>query len=162
MALSDACFEFLEAVCTAAQRLSAAVEEYGQPPFGYGEEIEALRQTCAEAADAPWNTEVGARLLRLAAAVLAYHDTVPGAQVEAERQAEMAKLVLVLRSGLDTADAEGVEALVENIARDTPFTQNAAARLKGMLPKLGKSAYDIAVKIITDIASETVKKVMGL
>src|SRR5690242_9725539 len=76
--------------------------------------------------------------------------------------AEMAKLVLVLRSGLDTADAEGVEALVENIARDTPFTQNAAARLKGMLPKLGKSAYDIAVKIISDIASETVKKIMGL
>src|SRR4051812_831790 len=45
MALSDACFEFLEAVCTAAQRLSAAVEEYGQPPFDYEEEIEALRQT---------------------------------------------------------------------------------------------------------------------
>jgi hypothetical protein len=36
MALSDACFEFLEAVSTAARRLSVAVEEYGQPPFDYG------------------------------------------------------------------------------------------------------------------------------
>jgi hypothetical protein len=39
---------------------------------------------------------------------------------------------------------------------------SSSAKLKGMLPKLGKSAYDIAVKIITDIASETVKKIMGL
>jgi hypothetical protein len=31
-----------------------------------------------------------------------------------------------------------------------------------MLPKLGKSAYDIAVKIIGDIGSATVKKILGI
>jgi hypothetical protein len=162
MALSDACFEFLDAVRTAAKELAEAVDEYGQPPFDYGEEIWALRQACAEVADAPWDAEAGARLLRLAAAVLAYHDTLPGSPGEVARQAEMAKLVETLRSGLDTADAEGVAGMVENIVRDTPFTESAAAKLKGILPKLGRSAYDVAVKIITDIASETVKKILGL
>jgi hypothetical protein len=163
MALSDACYEFLGSVGTAARELAVAVEAYANPVFDYGEgEIPALRRACLAAADAPWNAEAGAELLRLAAAVLAYHDAMPGAPGEAERRAEMARLIAMLRAGLDAADAEGVEEVVHNIARETPFTEGAAVKLKGMLPKLGKATYDIAVKVITDIASETAKKILGI
>ena len=35
MALSDACYEFLGAVGTAAWKLAGAVEEYADPAFDY-------------------------------------------------------------------------------------------------------------------------------
>jgi hypothetical protein len=44
---------------------------------------------------------------------------------------------------------------------DTPFTSSAVARLKGLLPKLGKSTYELAVKVIGEVASATAKKLLG-
>jgi hypothetical protein len=38
----------------------------------------------------------------------------------------------------------------------------ASERFKTMLSKLGKSAYEVAIKIISDIGSATVKKMLGL
>jgi hypothetical protein len=51
---------------------------------------------------------------------------------------------------------------MENVVVETKFTPQATERLKTMLPKLGKSAYDIAIKIISDIGSATAKKLLGL
>jgi hypothetical protein len=45
---------------------------------------------------------------------------------------------------------------------DTPQASRAAMRLQTILAKLGKATYDVAIKVITDIASETAKKVLGL
>jgi hypothetical protein len=162
VALSDSCFEFLEAVRTAARRLSAEIEDYPLPPYAYDEELRALRRASNDVVDAPWSAEAGSRLLQLATAVMTYHDTVPETPEAAKREAEMVNLVNILRAGLDTPDAEGVEGLVKNVVRDTPFTESAAVKLREMLPKLGKATYDVAVKVITDIASETAKKILGL
>ena len=74
----------------------------------------------------------------------------------------MRKLVQLLQKELDEDDAEGVPAVVENIVSELPFTEAAAKRLKRLLPKLGKSAYEVAIKVITDVGSATAKKLLGL
>lgn len=68
----------------------------------------------------------------------------------------------MLQANLDPTDAEAVPALVQNVAVESRFTARAAERLKGMLGKLGKAAYDVAIKVISDVASETAKKILGL
>jgi hypothetical protein len=45
---------------------------------------------------------------------------------------------------------------------DVPGTQLAALKLKRLLPKAGKATYDIAIKVISDLASEAAKKTLGL
>jgi hypothetical protein len=164
MTLSDSCFEFLETFGKAARGLAEEVHWYAAPgnPLRYGEEIDALRRACAAVAEMPYDPEAGARLLRLATSVMRYHDTPPGAPAMAERQAEMTELVRLLRSNLDAEDASAVPSTVEHITEETPFTAQAATRLAGLLPKLGKPAYEAAIKIITDIGSATAKKMLGL
>lgn len=164
MALSDACFEFLDAFGEAARKLAEEVHWYSAPdnPLRYGEEIDALRRACVAVAETPYDPEAGVRLLRLAASVMRHHDTPPGAPAAAEREAEMMELVRLLRSNLNDEDGSAVPSMVEHITRETPFTAPAAQRLAGLLPKLGKAAYDAAVKIITDIGSATAKKMLGL
>jgi hypothetical protein len=68
----------------------------------------------------------------------------------------------LLEEPLDGADKASVPAVVNNVLVETTFTPLAAERLKVMLSKLGKSAYDIAIKIIGDIGSATAKKMLGL
>jgi hypothetical protein len=77
MALSDSCFEFLHAGSTAADELARNVHHYSDPQgaFVYGWEIDALRRACAAAAETPDDPEAGAGLLRLAATVMAFHDS---------------------------------------------------------------------------------------
>ncbi len=164
MGLSDVCFEFLEAVSTAADDLARGVHHYSDPesPIPYGSEIDALRQACAAVAQAPYDPEAGARLLRLAASVMAFHDTPPETQVASAREAEMKKLVHLLQAEFDGDEAAAVPAVVKNVVAETGYTERASKRLKAMLPKLGKSAYDIAIKIISDIGSATVKRLLGL
>jgi len=91
-----------------------------------------------------------------------YHDAPPGASEEPKRQEEMTALIRLLQSGLDAREASTVPAVVENIVREGPSTAGAVSSLKSMLPKLGKATYDTAVKIISDIASASVKKMLGL
>ena len=164
MSLSDACFDFVDVLRSATLGLADAVEWYSKPPYDhyYGDEIDALRKACADAARDPWEPEAAARLIRLASAVLAYHDTPPGTPVEAERQAQMAKLIKLVRLSLDKEDAAEVERIMPDVVSETPRTERAALRLKRILSKLGKATYDVAVNVISDIASETAKKILGL
>lgn len=164
MALSDACFEFLGAVSKAAHELADAAHWYSAPdnPLRYGEEIDALRRACMAMAEAPYDPEAGVRLLRLAASIMRYHDTPPGILSKPEREAEMMKLVALLRSNLGAEDASAASSTVEHITSETLFTAQATQHLAGLLPKLGKAAYETAIKIITDIGSATAKKMLGL
>jgi hypothetical protein len=73
-----------------------------------------------------------------------------------------ARLVRIFRSYLGDAEADEVAALVSDLTSDTPKAESAALRLKPILLKLGKVGYDLAIKIISDVSSETVKKSLGL
>jgi hypothetical protein len=164
MALSDSCFEFMQATADAADALAAAVHHYAAPdhPISYGLEIDALRRACAAVKESPFDPKAGAELLRVAASVMTFHDTPPDTPEPMAREFDMKKLIRLLQATLDYDDKTTVPAIIENVVVETRFTAQAAERLKTMLPKLGKSAYDIAIKIIGDIGSETVKKILGL
>ena len=110
----------------------------------------------------PYDPEAVAELFRLAASVMTFHDTPPETPETVHRQAEMKKLVELLEEPLDGTDKAAVPAVVKNVMVETSFTPLAAERLKSMLSKLGKSTYDVAIKIISDIGSATVKKMLGL
>jgi hypothetical protein len=73
-----------------------------------------------------------------------------------------ARLVRIFQSDLGDAEANEVAALLPDLTSDTPKAESAALRLKPILLKLGKVGYDLAIKIISDVASETVKKSLGL
>jgi hypothetical protein len=164
MALSDACSEFLQATRDAAETLAAAVHHYAAPdyPIAYGGEIDALRRACAAVRERPYDPTSGADLFRLALSVMTFLDIPPDTPELRHREAEMKKLVLLLQEQLDGNDRVEVPALVANVVAETKFTSQASERFKTMLSKLGKSAYEVAIKIISDIGSATVKKMLGL
>ena len=162
MALSDACFEFLESLQEAAQALAQKSAHYAKSPFRYGEEIDALLRACGDAQAKPWNEEAAIRLIRLAGSIMSYHDTVPGSPGHSARLDRMNALVRIFRSDLGDAEADEVAALVPDLTSDTPKAESAALRLKPILLRLGKVGYDVAIKIISDVASEAVKKILGL
>jgi hypothetical protein len=164
MALSDACFDFMQATADAADALARAVHQYSAPhsPIAYGVEIDALRRACAAVKDRPYDPQSGAELLGLAASVMVYHDTPPDTPEALHRETELKKLIRLLEDALDEDQKATVPAVVENAVAETEFTSQAAETLKAMLSKLGRSAYDVAIKIISDIGSATVKKMLGL
>jgi hypothetical protein len=162
MALSDACFKFLESLKEAAQTLAQDSAHYAAPPFHYGEEIDALLCACDDLRATPWNEEAALRLIKLAGSVMSYHDTVPGTFEGLARLDRMNALVGIVRSELGDAEANEMAALVPDLTSDTPQAESAALRLKPALLKLGKVGYDLAIKIISDVASATVKKILGL
>jgi hypothetical protein len=164
MALSDSCFEFMQNTADAAEALAAAVHHYAAPdyPIPYGVEIDALRRACAAVKERPYDPASGAELLRLASSVMIFHDTPPDTPEHLHREVEMKKLVRLLQETLDGNDGAAVPTVVQNVVVETRFTSQAGERLKTMLAKLGKSTYDVAIKIISDIGSATVKKMLGL
>ncbi|HEY1983350.1 MAG TPA: DUF2321 domain-containing protein [Xanthobacteraceae bacterium] len=164
MALSDVCFEFLQAVSSAAEELAQGVHHYSDPesPIRYGLEIDALRRACGAVKDAPYDPEAKIRLLRLTSSIMAFHDTPPDDDPKDSRQAAMTKLIRILEAELGDDDATAVPALVGNVVAETGYTRSATERLKVMLPKFGKSSYEIVIKIISDIGSATAKKILGL
>jgi len=164
MALSDACFEFMQATADAAEALAAAVHRYSAPdyPIPYGVEIDALRRACSAVRDSPYDPQTGAELLRLAASVMTFHDTPPDTPEALHREVELKTLIRLLEDTVEDGQKATVPAIVKNAVVETKFTLQAAERLKSMLPKLGKSAYDIAIRIISDVGSATVKKMLGL
>lgn len=91
-----------------------------------------------------------------------FHDTCPGDEIAATREGEMKRLIRLLHEELNKDDAISVPAIVSNIVAETQYTPAAANRIKELLSKLGTSAYDAAIKIITDIGSTTVKKMLDL
>jgi hypothetical protein len=66
------------------------------------------------------------------------------------------------QSDLSSQDVEIIEAALPDVLRDTPKTESSSLKLKGVLAKVGKPVYDISVKVITDVASETARKILGL
>lgn len=164
MTLSDACSDFLRSVMEAIDQLAEDVHFHSAPssPIPYGPEIDALRRACLAASEAPYDPEAATRVIRLALSTIRFHDTPPGAEQEKERKAEMTRLIQALQKDLDPDDAAAVPAVVEQIVTETPYSAKTAQRLKLMLSKLGKPAYDVAIKIIGDVASATVKKTLGL
>lgn len=79
------------------------------------------------------------------------------------QDAAIANLKDVLREGdLSEDDIAAAEATLPDVLRDTPKSEAAALRLKRIMAGLGKPVYDVAIKVVSDIASETAKKTMGL
>lgn len=79
------------------------------------------------------------------------------------RLAAIENLTEVLReSDFSEADLAAVEATLPDILRETPKTESAALKLRRLMTQLSKPAYDVAIKVVSDIASETAKKTMGL
>lgn len=75
----------------------------------------------------------------------------------------VANLRAILREGdLTDDEVEIAEAALPDVLRDTPKSESAALRFKRVLGGLGKPAYDVAIKVVSDLASETAKKTMGL
>jgi hypothetical protein len=164
MALSDSCFDFLAAVSEAAGEFAKEAHHYSAPdyPIVYGPEIDALRRAAAIVRDHPYDAEAGARLLKLASTIGRALDTAPGsAELEARRQKEMEDLVLTLTAEIKGEDAESLPSIIENVTKDTPYTKKAAGRLKGILARVGKSTYDVAIKVLGDIATVAAKKWLG-
>jgi ribosome assembly protein YihI (activator of Der GTPase) len=92
--------------------------------------------------------------LKIAASVMTFHDTNPRDEIAATREKEMKKLIRILQEELNKGDAISVA--------ETKYTPAAANRMKELLSKLGTSAYDASIKIVTDIGSATVKKMLDL
>ena len=67
-----------------------------------------------------------------------------------------------IQAELDPEEAAAVPAVIKQVTAETPFTGQAAERLRGMLAKLSKPAYDLAIKIISDVGAATVKRLLGL
>jgi Uncharacterized protein conserved in bacteria (DUF2321) len=162
MSLSDACFEFTQTLVAASHELLEAVEWYADSPLAYGDEISALRQACLDVQRTPWSPDAAATLIRLATSVIGYHDTPPYTPGEIQRRAEMRQLIDILRPALDDADALEVKRLLPDVVGETTETGKAASRLRVILAKVGKATYEVAIKVLTDIASETAKKMLGL
>jgi MoxR-like ATPase len=163
MALSDSCFDFFEEFAAAARKLSENAHWYSAAPFDYGAEIDALRRLARTVAEHPYDTAAGGRLLLLTAKMQLLHDAVPDGEEFEVVQREVGQLVKVLQEGaLTEEERAAVPDIVRNVVVDTPFTERAALRLKELLPKLGKSSYELAVRVIGDVASAAAKRWMGM
>ena len=163
MALSDACFDFLASVSEAAGEFAKEAHHYSSPdyPIQYGPEIDALRRTAAIVRDHPYDAEAGARLLKLASTIGRALDTAPGSPELDAKQKEVDELVRAIASDINSEDAASLPLIIENVTKDTRYTENAAGRLKGILSKVGRSTYELAVKVLGDIATAAAKKWMG-
>lgn len=78
------------------------------------------------------------------------------------RQNALAAAVEFLEMELEGSAASEAAALVLVIAAESPRTEVAALKMRKILGALGKPAYDIAIKVVSDVASETAKKTLGL
>ena len=98
----------------------------------------------------------------MASAVGRYLDTTPDNVELPERSSKVAQLIQEVSSDLEIEDSKSVTAIIENVVVDTPYTEKAAHRLKELLKKVSGSTYEIAVKLLTDVATAAAKKMLGL
>jgi hypothetical protein len=59
---------------------------------------------------------------------------------------------------LSAEDREKLKSNLDDLYKDTPQTEVAASRFKRIMSKVGKDSYSAMKSIVTDIASETIKK----
>lgn len=79
------------------------------------------------------------------------------------QQAAIDNLTEILRDdGLNEDQMAVFEAALPDVIRETPKTESAALKVSKVLRGLGKPAYDISIKVLSDLASETAKKALGL
>jgi hypothetical protein len=78
------------------------------------------------------------------------------------RQQALAAAVEAVQLELDEQAGAAAAALIPDIAVETPRTEIAAYKLKKLLAKLQKPAYDVAIKVVSDIASAAAKKHLGI
>jgi hypothetical protein len=69
---------------------------------------------------------------------------------------------ILQESELSSQDLAEVGKVLPDIVRDTAKTESASVKLKRIIGKLGKPLYEVAIKVVTDVASETAKKTLGL
>jgi hypothetical protein len=69
---------------------------------------------------------------------------------------------LLQESELNEEDRQEVEIALPDVMGNTPKTESAVLKVRHILGKLGKPFYEAAMKIFTDVASETAKKTLGL
>lgn len=69
---------------------------------------------------------------------------------------------ILRESELGVEDLREVEAALPDIVRDTQKTESSSLRLKRIMAKVGKPIYEVLVNVVTDIASESAKKTLGL
>ena len=74
----------------------------------------------------------------------------------------MLALVRLLREDEKVGDLDDPERLVADLRRDDAVREKAASRIAVVLKRLGSSTYEVAIKIITDIGSATVRRMLGL
>ena len=78
------------------------------------------------------------------------------------RQDAIASAIEILQMQLGEQDSAEITELVPAIAVETPKTHLAALKLTRLMSKLAKPAYDISIKVASDLASETAKKTFGM
>ena len=78
------------------------------------------------------------------------------------RQGAIANAIEVVQMEMDAAHAASVPDLVNMVTIEAPRTQVATLKLKKLLGKLGKPAYDISIHVLSDIMSETAKTTFGM
>jgi hypothetical protein len=164
MALSDSCAEFIQAIEEAARKLSEDAHHYGAPdyPIKYGLEVETLKRAAMEVVECPVNAPAVGALVAVAAKVGVYLDAHPD-DPELERKRAAVERVVNLLLLAHVGERANVESVVTTVVvSEGKYVSKAAAELKRLLSKLQKPAYDTTVKIISDVASATVKKMLGL
>ncbi|MGD0108074.1 MAG: DUF2321 domain-containing protein [Rhodopila sp.] len=78
------------------------------------------------------------------------------------RQDALAAAIEAVEMELEGQDATDAAALIAAVSVDTPRTELSALRLKKLLGKLSKPVYDVAIKIVSDVAAATAKSHLGL
>lgn len=77
-----------------------------------------------------------------------------------EKKIAIAKEAVRQVDKLSDEDKAEIEKSIDSITIEGPNTHNAAKKVKTIAAKLGKQAYDIILKVITDVASESAKKIL--
>ena len=76
------------------------------------------------------------------------------------RQAAIASAIEVLQMDLEGQDAADAADLVKAVSVETPGAEVAALKLKRLLVNLGSATYEVAIKVLSDVAAETAKKTL--
>lgn len=77
------------------------------------------------------------------------------------QQAAIANAIEVLEELIvDQADLGTAKTALPELIAGSPKTEVAVLRIKRVLKKAGKPAYDIGIKVVSDLVSETVKKTL--
>jgi hypothetical protein len=78
-----------------------------------------------------------------------------------DRRLQAAKDLADELDELDQADRDKLKASLDDLAKDSPQTEVAASRFKKIMGKVGTQAARMMQSIVTDVLSETAKKMLS-